>query len=156
MWYNGKYIYVSISNCFNTMRKLKGVFKPLSLCFMYGKDSKLVHPFTWVSKPHPIQIISSDVGWKDKYDSPRYEDPPYIWIHLFGYSFIWFWELKPPHYDMFDVEQFWEQALWYLYYYRNTSYGCLEAPDISKAKKSWPWEDYETKKSTWSDKYLEK
>ena len=80
-------------------------------------------------KPEKILIITSDVGWKDKWHTPRYEEPPYIWIHLFKYNWIWYWELPNEKY----MDDYWEQALWYLYYYDNISYKCSK-PNINKAK----------------------
>ena len=146
--------YISLRNPFSTMKKLKGVFKSLQCYFKCGK---YWNPILWCSKPHPIQIISRDVGWKDKYDSPRYEQPPFIWIYLFGINFIWYWDL-PDHIgynpEKDYIDDYWEQALWYLYYYNTISYGRLDAPNIDKAKESWPWQDYETSESSWNNKFL--
>ena len=56
------------------------------------------------------------------------------------------------------MDDYWEQALWYLYYYNTISYGRLESPDIKKAKESWPWKavtSFEDEgESSWNDKYL--
>lgn len=144
-----KWIYIDIRNPFETMKKLKGVFKPLKRYFRWNIN-KDWYPMLWCSKPAYIHIMSVDVGWKDKFDSPRYEYPPVIWIYLFGLNLIWYWNIKEDGY----TDDYWEQALWYLYYYKNISYGRLDAPDIKKAKESWPWEDIRTKQSSWNDKYL--
>lgn len=144
-----KWIYIDIKNPFKTMKKLKGIFKPLKCHFKCNVD-KDWFPMIWCSEPAYIHIMSVDVGWKDKFDSPRYEYPPAIWIHLFKLNLIWYWELPDEGY----MDDYWEQALWYLYYYRNISYGRLDAPDIKKAKESWPWEDMRTKQSSWNDNYL--
>lgn len=149
-WKFKNLIYVSLTNPFKTMKKLKGVFKPLRCYFMNGKNIDNT-PFIWCSKPSKIQIVARDVGWKDKYATPRFEDPPYIWIHLFGYDLIWYWKL-PPHYNWSDELDYWEQALWYLYYYHTYSQKLSDSPDINTAREGWPWE-WEGK-STWSDKYL--
>ena len=143
-----KYIYIHLVNPLKTYKKIKDKFISLKWFFKCGKFR--YPPVTWCSKPALIQIISSDVGWKDKYDTPRYEWNPYIWIHLFGFNMIWYLDFP---YNNYRVDQYWEQALWYLYYYNNISYGS-DTPDIEKAKKSWPWEDYKTGKSTWEYKYL--
>ena len=150
-WKFKDWIYIFITNPFKTMNKLKGVFKPLKCYFKVTTDWRTI-PITWCSRPSYISIIFEDVGWKDKWSTPRYEDPPYIWIHLFGLNFLWYWTL-PPH-QWKDVDDYWEQALWYLYYYKNISQGRLDAPNIDKARESWPWQDYETKKSSWNDKFL--
>lgn len=148
-----KWIYLSIRNPFKTMKKLKGVFKPLKSYFRRTIDNNWF-PMIWCSKPAYIHIMAVDVGWKDKFASPRYEYPPAIWIHLFKWNFIWYWSL-PPHQEM-EIDDYWEQALWYLYYYKNISYGRLDCPDIKKAKESWPWQDFYTKQSSWNDKFLVK
>ena len=150
------WIYISIMNPFKTMRKLKGVFKSLFCYYKTSKSDFAPYPVLWVSKPLFIHIISSDVGWKDKYDTPRYEYPPYIWIHIYKWNFVWHWDL--PDNLFFDsknnVEDYWEQALWYLYYYNTYSQGLLDKPDIDKAKESWSWIDYNTRESTWNNKFL--
>ena len=144
-WDFRKWIYLSIRNPFKTMKKLKGVFKPLKCYFKWNtKDDWF--PMLWCSKPAYIHIMSVDVGWKDKFDSPRYEYPPAIWIHIFKLNMIWYWKLPNEKY----MDDYWEQVLWYLYY----SYGRLDSPDIEKAKKSWPWVDMKTNKSSWNDNYL--
>lgn len=156
-WDFRKWIYLSLENPLKTMKKLKGVFKPLKLYFRFTKDIYAPYPVLWVSEPSYIQIMFHDVGWKDKYDTPRFEYHPYIWIHIYKWNFVWYWDFSksfglanPKEY----IDEYWEQALWYLYYYNTYSQGLLDKPNIEKAKESWPWQDYETKKSTWSDKFL--
>lgn len=143
------FLYINLESPFKTMKKLKGVFKPLKVYFKCGKSW---YPILWCSRPYPIHIMSGDVMWKDKYDTPRYENPPYVWIHLFGFNLVWYWALSRQE----SMDNYWEQALWYLYYYRNISYGILDVPDINKAEESWPWQDYDTKETTWENKYLVK
>jgi len=146
-----KYLYIDISSPKKTLNKLRGVFKPLKCYFKFEKGSYSPHPVLWVSKPGFIHIVSHDVGWKDKWHTPRYEEPPYIWIHLFKYNWIWYWELPNEKY----MDDYWEQALWYLYYasYNKKKKGYDEL-DINKARDTWPWVDYETKQSNWNDKFL--
>lgn len=147
----GKYLYIDISNSKKTINKLKGVFKSLKCYFRFTKGWDY-YPVLWCSKPSFIQIVAHDVGWKDKYDTPRYEVPPYVWIHIYKFNFIWYWGL--PEHQSHEIDNYWEQVLWYLYYYNTLSYGKLDAPDINKARESWPWEDYKTKQSTWTDEFL--
>lgn len=161
------YLYIDISNPKNTLNKLKGVFKSLKCYFKFTIDEYAPYPVLWVSKPAYIQIMCHDVGWKDKYDTPRFEYPSYIWIHIYKLNFTWYWGLPDnigyiPKKDYLD--DYWEQALWYLYYYKTYSQGLLDKPNIEKAKESWPWEgwytkestlaDWNIKKSTWNDKFL--
>ena len=101
-----RFVYISIENPKKEMNKLKGVFKPLNCYFKFSKKDH--YPVLWCSKVKLIHIISRDVMWKDKYDSPRYECSPYIWIHLFGFNFIWYWDL-PENLDHFYIEDYWEQ-----------------------------------------------
>ncbi len=144
------WICISLENPFKTMKKLKGVFIPLTRCFTTNFVSA---PIIWCSKPKFIHIVSHDVGWKDKWDTPRYEHAPYIWIHIFKWDWIWYWDFKPHRYEIYD---YWEQALWYLHYYGTYSQGLLVKPNIDKAKESWPWENYDTKESSWNDNFLVK
>jgi len=148
-WKFKRWIYVNTESPRKTMKKLKGIFVPLKLKFKISRKSW--SPVLWCSKPYPIHIMSQDIMWKDKYDSPRYECCPFIWIHLFGLNIIWYWTLD----NILDEMDYWEQALWYLYYYRNISYGRLDQPDIVKAKESWPWEDMNGV-SNWNDNFLVK
>ena len=145
------YIYISISNPKKTMNKLKGVFKPLKLYFRFTIDEWAPYPVLWVSKPSYIQIMFEDVGWKDKYDTPRFEYSPYVWIHVYKWNFVWYWDLSL--YEQSYIDEYWEQALWYLYYYKTISQGIRNKPDIKFAKESWPWQDMNGN-STWIDKFL--
>lgn len=144
-----QFIYLNIVNPWKTMKQLKGVFKPLRCYFSSGKTWK---PILWCSNPAWFQIKTSDVDWKDKFDTPRYEGPPYVWIHLYKWNLIWYWDLD-LHYDSSEINQYWEQALWYLHYTGTFSQGLISEPDIEKAKKGWPWQDMQGN-STWTDKYL--
>lgn len=145
-----KWIYISLENPFKTMKQLKGVFKPLKRYFKWSFDEWNYYPVLWCSRPSKIQIMTHDVMWKDKYDTPRYEVPPYIWIHIYKLNFVWFWNLSPNFYlenPNNSVDDYWEQALWYLFYADKS---------IEKAKETWPIIWSETELSTWTDKYLSK
>ena len=130
-------------NPLRTYNKIKKYFKPLKGFFYCGRSYKTPLIF-WNSK---YFIWANDVVWKDKWDSPRFEGPPCFMINLFGFSIGYIWSFE-------DENDYWEQALWYLHYYNLNSQGRLDAPNIEKAKESWPWTDLETKKSTWNDKFL--
>ena len=148
-WRFKDWICLHLINPLITYKKARKVFKPLHLYFRYGKN---INPDGWYSKPAFIQIVFDDVSWKDKYDTPRFEGPPCIWIHIYKYNFIWYWSL--PRHQFIEEDAYWEQLLWYVYYYDTYSQGLLDKPDINKAKESWPWQDYKTKESSWTDKYL--
>ena len=151
-WNFKNWIHISISSPFKTMKKLKGVFIPLQRRIIFG-GKHIYYPFIYCPKPAKILIRCCDVMWKDKYDTPRYEGPPYIWIHLFGLNLIFYWVLVNPE---LENDDYWEQALWYLYYYKTYSQELLDKPNIEEAKESWPWQNYDTKESTWNDKFLVK
>lgn len=142
------WIYIRIGNPLKTINKLKGVFKPLKRYFRFGWGLWNYHPVLWCSKPSFIHIIFQDVMWKDKYNSPRYEVPPYIWIHIWKFNFIWWWEYS---HDILETDEYWEQALWYLFYYNEYR---MKFPDLLSAENYWPWQDYKTHKSTWNNRYL--
>lgn len=140
-WKFRKWVYIYTENPLKTYLKARKVFKPLRLYFRCGRTWG---PNIWCSKPAPIQIMVSDVGWKDKYRTPRFEYAPYIWIHLFGFNLIWYWSVH-PHQQSFE-DDYWEQLLWYLYY--------QSSPSIKDAKRTWPWQDCDTKKSSWKDEFI--
>ena len=142
-----KYFYINIRNPFKEINKLKGIFKPLKCYFEITFSN--YNPVFWCPKPAWIQIVSSPVMWKDKFDTPRYEYEPYIWIHIFKLNLVWRWDNK----DIKYISEYWEQALWYLYYTNTISQGLIDKPDIEKAKESWPWQD-SNGNSSWEDDYL--
>lgn len=146
-WKFKKWIYVNIESPRKTMKKLKGIFVPLKLKFRISMKSW--YPVIWCSKPSLIQIVSQDVEWKDKWHTPRFECCPYIWIHLFGLEIIWYWTVK-------NEDEYWEQALWYLYYasYNKKKKG-YDPLDINKAKEKWPWKNMDGT-SDWNDNFLVK
>lgn len=147
-----KLIEINIENPFKTMNKLKGIFVPLLCKFYCGTNIPLFNIHLWNKYGKLLYVGFYDIDWKDKYDTPRYEYSPIIVISIFKYTFCWTWKLYPHlNTDSFDLENYWEQALWYLYYYNNTSYGC-DSPDLEKAKESWPWTSND--KSTWQDKFI--
>ena len=143
-----KYVKILIANPFKTYKKIKGIFKSLTSHIFLGKFSNI--PLTYIpNKGKIFSIFSYDLQWKDKYDSPRFEESPYIVITLFKWciAIIYY---PPTH---LEKENYWEQALWYLYYYGNYSYGRLSEPNLKAAKKSWPWQDMKGN-STWDDNCL--
>lgn len=157
IYYDNKLFHFEWENPFWTMNKLKGVFKPLKRYFVWGRN---IHPpVIYCSKLEPIFIRCRDLEWKDKWNTPRYEEPPHIWIYLFGLHFFWYWDLPKtlfynPKKDIID--DYWEQALWYLYYasYNRKKKGYDEL-DINKARNKWPWRS-ENNTSSWNNKFLMK
>lgn len=86
-----------------------------------------------------ISVRNVEIGWKDKFGSPRHEWPPQFHIYFFGLQFSIYW------YAPFgDDDQYYEQILWWMHY---------ADKDINKARKTWPWTDMKTNKSTWDKSY---
>lgn len=69
--------------------------------------------------------------WKDKYESPRCEREPAIYI-----SWLWF-NFQATQ----ESDEYWEQWLWIKHYCDG---------DEAKAKETWGWVD-ENKESTWEE-----
>ena len=98
-----------------------------------------------------LSVEAFGVGWKDKYDTPRFESNPHIYITLFniiGINIIWGfnYDYNAPAELRYDSDHYWEQVLWCLYYCDG---------DLNKARSSWPWRGMD-EKSTWNEKYVKK
>ena len=152
------------------LKKIKGVFKPPQKRYYLGKlayGTPYFYPWNFnstiftikknkakfsrcssfklfnynISYGWPIYITWYGLGWKDKFDSPRYEWSPSFQIYFFKWQFCIFWEAPDGNSD-----KYYEQILWYLNYSNK---------NIEVAKNTWGWVDFKTKKSTWNDEYLE-
>ena len=80
----------------------------------------------YTSKWFPIHVMSWDIGWKDKWNSPRYERPGHF-IIFFGRNYKTCWQFSmvvkaPEVYCCNDCtrtdheDNYWESILWYLNY----------------------------------------
>lgn len=97
-----------------------------------------------------LGIEGFDENWKDKDRVPRFETSPHIYITLFGtfgINIVWsfYYNFGTPKEERYDNDQYWEQALWCLYYCNG---------DIDKGRETWPWSCDGV--STWDEKYLKK
>ena len=92
----------------------------------------------------PISIISWDIGWKDKYNSPRYEHPGHF-IIFFGKNYRTCWQFSiqvnaPITYSRNDcteidmAENYWESILWYLNYAKEYGMPDYKHLDLLKAR----------------------
>lgn len=93
----------------------------------------------------PIHIVSWDIGWKDKYNTPRYERPGHF-IIFFGRDYHKHWQFSmtvtaPDFFCNNDCtiedhdDNYWESMLWYLHY--ADTYNTLNNKrDIVKARNS--------------------
>lgn len=71
-----------------------------------------------------LDITSSAVGWKDKYNSPRHEWDPYIAITLFRkWQILWIFNWGK---DSLKNISTWEALLTYLYYRRSLSRSIMD------------------------------
>lgn len=144
MLFYGKFLTISTLNPFKDLKKIKKVFKyPKLKFYLRWKDR---HPLELYPNPKPITIYSRGIFWKDKYNTPRYEDMPTIWIHLFGLDLIWCWRAPVPNNELDD---YWEQVLWFIYY---------SDCNIKKAEQTWPWRTINSFEdegiSSWNNFYL--
>lgn len=134
------------------LKATKGVFISLQCRFIFSRHCPFIYN---LHRGKILSICIQDVQWKDKWDSPRHEEDPFISISLFNrLYFNWTWKL-PAHLKTNRVDEldYWEQFIWYKHYYDTYSQGLLDGPDLKKAKETWPWRD-ENNNSTWNDKFL--
>lgn len=103
---------------------------------------KLFDNYYYLELGYPICYKFLELGWKDKWESPRLEWPPAFYIFFFKWQFCIWWA-NPCG----DIDNYWEQILWFMKY---------SDKDIVKAEKTWPWTNAlnDEKLSTWDDQYL--
>lgn len=104
----------------------------------FEKTFKLFGNYFWINIGSPIWIKKTKLGWKDKFNSPRFEFEPTFNIFLF----LWQFRIS---YVLDNEDKYWEMYLWWKYY---------SDEDIIKAEKTWPWCNIETNKSTWDKTML--
>lgn len=100
---------------------------------------KIFGSYYWIQIGWPISFRFNGLGWKDKYDTPRFEWSPAFSIYFFSWQYIVHWVPQD------DEDKYWEMVLWYLYY---------SDEDIKKAEETWGWIDCTTKQSTWNKNNL--
>lgn len=83
----------------------------------------------------PVSICNIEMGWKDKYSTPRYEWGAGFHIYFFLWQFCIFW-----HAPIKDEDTYWEMVLWYLHYSNR---------ELDRAQKTWPWRNMK-EESTWN------
>lgn len=93
-----------------------------------------------ISLGYPISFVRNNLGWKDKWNTPRFEWSPAWHLYFFRWEFS-MWYVAPEG----DADLYWEMVLWYLHY---------SDKDIKKAEDTWGWVNSDTKESTWGNKYL--
>ena len=107
---------------------------------------KIFDNWYWLQIGWPICIYWHGLGWKDKYESPRFEWSPAFYIFFFKWQFCIHWTAPDsPNKKYFYDDLYYEMILWWRYY---------SDKDIIKAENTWGWQDFETKESTWNKKYI--
>jgi len=101
---------------------------------------KVFNSWYWLQIGWPVYIHWHGLGWKDKWNSPRYEWSTAFYIFFFKWQFCIHW-LAPDG----NSDNYYEMILWWKNYSK-----C----DIKVAENTWGWVDYGTKLSTWDKKYL--
>jgi len=100
----------------------------------------------YITWGRPVAVKRVELGWKDKFESPRFEWCPQFHILFFGLQYAVWWVAPKLKYETYpDNDKYYEMVLWYLNY---------SDKDIVKAEDTWGWVDHKTKKSTWENKYL--
>lgn len=98
----------------------------------------------FLSVGYPFAVRRIELGWKDKFDTPRHEWSPMLLINFF------LWQICIMYISPYEDEcGYWEQYLWYSRYY--SCYGS-DHPDIEKAEKGWPW--MSGGKSSWNKNFV--
>lgn len=98
-----------------------------------------------ISYGWPFAIVNYGLGWKMKYDSPRFEWQPSFQIYFFNWQFAIHWNAPLLEGELYsNNDKYYEQILWFLH----------NNKDIIKTEQTWGWTDWETGKSTWNNKYL--
>lgn len=107
-WYNKKYSFTN--PWYYQNKKILKVFKRCPFKIHIGKYHYIM--FSDPIRNRPIEILFTGLGWKDKYDSPRYEYPPNILFKFFNIEFriVWTWG------DYLKDTIYWEDVLSYYEY----------------------------------------
>lgn len=119
-----KYIGLFIYNPMKTYNLVKHYFKrPKMSVYFFTKPDH----YTYSEIGKIIEIRSTDVDWKDKWYSPRFEDCPRIWVcffRRFGFCIEWHAYYKDEFGDTLNGDiYYWEYVLNIAYYKKRlTSY----------------------------------
>ncbi len=77
---------------------------------------------TWLNNDYfiefgwPLSFHFGDIGWKDKYNTPRFEWGASFKIYFFYWQFCIFFNVPSKKKIKNKSDSYWEQMLWYLYY----------------------------------------
>lgn len=96
--------------------------------------------YLYIERGWPIMLKITNLGWKDKYNMPRFEWNPSVIFYFFKYQIA---VLYQPQIE--DWDTYWEMYLWWRDYCNR---------DISLAESSWGWIDEQTQETTWNKNNL--
>lgn len=103
MYIYNKWFYIWLSNPLKKYNIIKRYFKPLKPCFHF------IHPWNYYDPTKVMKLVSTDVGWKSKWDSPRHEYNPRFVFMLFGIGIHIEWKYFECGEDR--SMEYWEAAL---------------------------------------------
>lgn len=121
LWFDiGKLIHIHLSNPFKTWWKARKYFKFPDVKIKFETH---LNNFPYAHKDHIGKILDinfHDVMWKDKYNSPRHEVNPFIFICLFRFLCLHI-VFHKKFYDEIGNQtdgssMYWEYILDYVYY----------------------------------------
>lgn len=136
LWTTNKWdswINIYIQDPLATWKQVKEYFKKPKISFRICRVKKTSgYPYAsyhWIGKILDINI--KDVQWKDKWNSPRHERNPLIWICIFRciaftINFNIYYEDEFGEQRSGDME-YWEYILDYLYYKDKKTLRCYSA-----------------------------
>lgn len=132
-WYNTKFkkwFNISIENPFKTYRKASKYFKKPKWKWRFHLVTRSSgYPYaSWIHLSKILNIWIQDVWWKDKWDTPRHERNPIIYICLFK-KFAFTARAYIYYYNEFGEKQngdmeYWEYVLNWLYYKEKKTLRC--------------------------------
>lgn len=127
-----KYFDIYCENPLKTYNKIKEYFLPIKPKFQWS--------FGKLQKAKILEINSFDLTWKSKWNEPRHEYNPRVFISLFNYIHLYIeWTLDK---NSMDDMVYWEAALWWMYFGKSLP----EAVD-----KSVGWQNYNKETDSYED-----
>lgn len=118
-------IHIHLHNPFATWWKARKYFRKPSAKIKFGI---LKYHFPYANRGNIASILDIwlyDVGWKDKWNSPRHESNPFMWICLFKLFTFEISTYVPMFEDTGETRDgsmyYWEYMLDYLYYSKKLS-----------------------------------
>lgn len=136
-WYKNWFAF-QIENPFKTWWKARKYFKIPHTVIKFINNK---HRFPYACKYWQGKILDiniHDIEWKDKWNSPRHEFNPLIYICLFGRFSIWIYP-KIYWFDEFGERKsedmhYWEYLLDYLYYSKSLKLSSMWTTDSKIAR----------------------